>query len=484
MAVLSCTDCSGSSTASSDITDPGSPFSTASSHSEDSSASQHSAKMPPTQSAHHPAWPWNREDSPPLKRPAQDKTAFTKRHKINEGEIKVTQVTTCINNNTNITNAQESTCLITTDKKPNVKTKKDKQDVCKQVKITSYFKSQMKATTTYSKNANVVMKNELNTNKPVPKTTNNNNIRKVQIIPVKRNSIDNKPRKLAQVTVHRKILPAPSKIPEKIPVNNVNPMPNFPSAVAFTTVSFPHNLAYIHTKTPKPPDSIFIPQFTTLTADKLNAIPIVNRPCINVLQPIPKIATLNNFNCVKLNATLVPIVKLNTLPPSSSINPVALNVETASPTVLSAKPKTAIDTSVTLCNSTVVVTTKQTTTTVTGSSLETLQQNKCLEEQSPPDSDSGVSSKDNLEISVSQTVVVECQKSPILSQPKTIRFPAKKQEEIEVKDPRNRQEDDADCRWADCHAKFDTSGALLEHLQVNCLHNFIQTIILNWILFL
>lgn len=308
----------------------------------------------------------------------------------------------------------------------------------------------MKATATYAKS-------DLSAKKTVPKTTGSN-ARK----PAKKSPGDSKPRKLAQVTVHRKILPAPSKIPEKIPVNNINPMPNFPSAVAFTTVSFPHNLAYIHTKTPKPPDSIFIPQFTTLTAEKLNAIPLVNRPCINVLQPMPKIAALNNF--VKLNATVVPIVKLNALPPSSpvsnGISPVALNVETASPTVLSAKPKTATESaSLGVFNA----------ATVTGSLLEPLQPNKCLEELSPPDSDSGISSKDNLEISVTQTSIVECQKSPILSQPKTIRFPAKKQH-AEVKDARNRQDDDADCRWAECQAKFDTSGALLEHLQVRPEH--------------
>lgn len=68
--MLSCTDCSGSSTASSDITDPGSPFSTGSNHSEDS-ASQPPQKMPPTtqQHHHHPPWPWTGADEgPPLKK--------------------------------------------------------------------------------------------------------------------------------------------------------------------------------------------------------------------------------------------------------------------------------------------------------------------------------------------------------------------------------------------------------------------------------
>lgn len=111
---MSCTDCSGSSTASSDLTDPGSPFSTASSHSEDSASQP--AKMPPTQSAHHPPWPWATEDSPPLKRStsitAQDKPAFasTKRIKMDPTE-EAKQSPTCLNNNivktqTNKANAQ------------------------------------------------------------------------------------------------------------------------------------------------------------------------------------------------------------------------------------------------------------------------------------------------------------------------------------------------------------------------------------------
>lgn len=464
VAVLSCTDCSGSSTASSDITDPGSPFSTASSHSEDSSASQHSAKMPPTQSAHHPAWPWNREDSPPLKRPVQEKAAFPKRLKANENEVKSSQIT-CINNNSTAT--QRSTTPATpasllVEKRTGAKTKKDKQDVGKQGKITEYFKSQVKATTTFNKNLTALIKNELN--KTAPKSPNTN---KQSNAAPKKVPVESKPRKLAQVTVHRKILPAPSKVPEKITVNNMNPIPNFPPAVTFTAVTFPPNLTYIHTKTPKPPDNLFISQFTTLT-DKLNAIPLVNRPCINVIQPIQKITTLNNFNCVKLNATVVPIVKLNTMPSSPmngpSLNSIAMSVETASPTVLSAKPKMTEAHS--NLNPSVVVVPKQ-TTTVTSSSIENLQPTKCLDEQSPPDSDSGVSSKDNLEISVGQHVTVECQKSPILSQPKTIRFPAKKQEETDAKESRNRPDDEAMCRWAECHAKFDTSGALLEHLQVS-----------------
>lgn len=68
-------------------------------------------------------------------------------------------------------------------------------------------------------------------------------------------------------------------------------------------------------------------------------------------------------------------------------------------------------------------------------------------------------------VSVTEPVTVECQKSPILSQPKTIRFPAKQQDDSK-KEPRKHTTDSIHCRWDNCHAHFDTSGALLEHLQV------------------
>ncbi|XP_044730517.1 probable serine/threonine-protein kinase nek3 isoform X2 [Chrysoperla carnea] len=56
---------------------------------------------------------------------------------------------------------------------------------------------------------------------------------------------------------------------------------------------------------------------------------------------------------------------------------------------------------------------------------------------------------------------IESQKSPILSQPKTIRFPPRK---IDTASEERRL--DGKCQWSECHAKFETSGALLEHLQI------------------
>lgn len=387
VAVLSCTDCSGSSTASSDITDPGSPFSTGSNHSEDSGT--HSTKMPPTQSVNHPPWPWASDESPAtIKRPPDEKAVFPKR-------------------------------LKTSDKKSPACFSQPSDGVGpknKQGKITEYFKAQMKSNGIKKE----LSKTRVTLIEPNKQQLNvmlkSQALRKVDartVSPAVRKVVaDVKARKLSPVSVPRKILPAPSKIPEKI---QVGPIPSFPQTVTLTALSFPPNLTYLHAKTPKPPDNIFVQQ-----------IPIVNRTCL--IQPIQKLAPANTFNCFKLNGTVVPIVKLNTMPSrfNGSVQPVL-------------KPKTM-------------------ETTATSNVVP-------QKEASPADSDSGISGKDLLEVAVDQPVNVECQKSPILSQPKTIRFPAK-QKEPEEKEPRAHSSDTINCRWDDCHTHFDTSGALLEHLQV------------------
>lgn len=89
-----------------------------------------------------------------------------------------------------------------------------------------------------------------------------------------------------------------------------------------------------------------------------------------------------------------------------------------------------------------------------------------VQEKLPPgtDSDSGFSVKESLEIVVEEVDTAPPQKSPILSQPKTIRFPPAKDE---IKDTKTTPGQDSGlCRWAECSAQFETSGALLEHLQV------------------
>ncbi|KAK4886880.1 hypothetical protein RN001_003151 [Aquatica leii] len=528
VAVLSCTDCSGSSTASSDITDPGSPFSTASSHSEDSGSQP--AKMPPTQSAHHPPWPWARGDSPPMKRHIPDKTAFPKRIKTeNENVLKddgtivqkqeenkkppiclsstMTNITSSQvqneiisnksvpaevlstsnnnnNNNTKISSVMQNEKII--NKKVIKKT--EVQVAAKtQGKITEYFKAQMKANGIKKDMYNVAIKSNVAKNPNLHKyfslvgglkqhvTPKSQNQRKIDVrtvhTAVKKVAASAKSRKPSPVTVPRKILPAPSKVCDKVTVSSINDVNNFTPTVTLTTLTLPPNLAYLHTKTPKPPDNFIVQQFTTLGSDKINTIPIVSTtPCINtILHPLQKITTINNFNCIKLNATVVPIVKLNTLPSKvngSNFGSVALNVESAVPTVIPAKPKVSeCSIQTTFINAT-NLTPKQPSPSIK-INVESVQNKHRVDDKSSSNSDSGISTKDQLEVLVTQSAAVESQKSPILSQPKTIRFPAKQQENSECKEARSSSGSDSSyCRWEECHAHFDTSGALLEHLQL------------------
>ncbi|KAF2879756.1 hypothetical protein ILUMI_26413 [Ignelater luminosus] len=501
--------------------------------------------MPPTQSAHHPPWPWATGESPPIKRHTPEKTAFSKRLKTeDENALKqddnsrtvqtadedsnVRKPPACLSSTLNHLNTSQvgnqsiinksvptEVLAVSTDSNCNkapssnllqndklIKSKKvinKKPEVVvannkSQGKITEYFKSQMKANgikkELSSNNAAVKSNTVKNPNlhkyfslvgglKQNINVKTQNNLRKIDVRTVNPNikkvTADTKHRKLSPITVPRKILPAPSKVCDKVTVNsinNVNNVNNFTPTVTLTTLAIPPNLTYLHTKTPKPPDNFIVQQFTTLTSDKINAIPIVNTPCLNtMIHPLQKITTINNFNCIKLNATVVPIVKLNTLPSKvngSNFGSVALNVEAGVPTVLSAKPKVNECSVQTPIVHVANFTPKPQNIPTNTDGDAPIQSKRRIEEQSPSaSSDSGMSSKDQLEVSVNLVPTIEPQKSPILSQPKTIRFPAKQQDTTECKESRGTHSNDTSkCRWAECHAQFDTSGALLEHLQL------------------
>lgn len=436
VAVLSCTDCStysGSSTASSDITDPGSPFSTASSHSEDSASQP--PKMPPNLSAHHPPWPWTGGDTPPLKRTSPStKTASLKRLKTD----------------TDIKHSTNETLPVIDQKKRNeqkaVKRKKELLGACKvqQGKITEYFKSQMKTsvkkeTSTLTKTVEKV-ENKINMQKyftlidgpkvilngkcaKLPDLYKKFDVRTVTVTaPIKKVVLDSKTRKISQlISVPRKILPGPK--PEK---KQSTP------TVKLTALRLQQDLKCL--KNIQPIDNLFVNKIGNIKRTPQNAV-------IPILQ---KVTT--NLN-LKVSSTVVPIVKLNMpskLNGSNLNNNINLCVDTAVPTVPTIRPK---------------------------SPPEILKSpaspKECKEvSSSSSSSDSGVSVKDLLSISVTSTEEVEQQKSPILSQPKTIRFPAK-QISNEAQKERRSDTNDGLCRWSECQAQFDTSGALLEHLQVS-----------------
>ncbi|XP_017769665.1 PREDICTED: uncharacterized protein LOC108557589 isoform X2 [Nicrophorus vespilloides] len=418
--------------------------------------------MPPTQTAHHPPWSsWTEESTngvSNLKRTSPSlmtqsgcgiATTFSKRAKtvdiqqqqqlpqqqsavliaaplvastVASAAAVVTIPTTtpiCLNNNITSKSAQ-------TEPSPKQKKSEPQNPKLQQGKITEYFKSQYKPTSLIKKElSNIIIKtnNPSNPNKYVNLVESNKKIVRVpQKVPIERFP---KTR-----SVPRKILPAPSKQPIAHPIT---PVTGFPPII---TTLIP-NVAYIQTKAPKPPDNIFVLNE--------NTIPLVNRGASCIIQSLP------NFNCVKLNTTatnattVVPIVKLNM--PSKNYSSFNM-INTAVPTVLTAsKPNIT------------------TSSLITNATLDVSRQCITAEELSP--ADSGVSTASSLlevQVDEAKTPLEQAQKSPILSQPKTIRFPAK--ERTEPKDKITVNGDAATCQWDQCVAQFDTNGALLEHLQV------------------
>ncbi|CAH1970184.1 unnamed protein product [Acanthoscelides obtectus] len=600
VAVLSCTDCgsnSASSTASSDITsissgeeEPGSPFSTASTNSEDSGTGGGGSlgggggrRMPPTQSAPHPSWPWTGllNDPPPEqithKRslPATTVSSFAKRLKQAEAaadrdnnncsksrktpqlstgnKMTVTVTVTADPAKKQATNggtttpataptavptvvpatggggiaptgahakrqlARLASVAVKADCSPMEKLAKLKKSNAmaiataaaaaaltqdgvpkmQQGKITEYFKSQISKSNGIKKDLLNRLKKPM-VGKLVDQQTQFNSLKaqcqRKESKPSQKKMAASKAKKIT--TVPRKILPAPANGQDKMAINEhtLNNL-KFTPTVTLTALSFPaQNYAYLHPAAAKTPTAQpYVQQFTAITNDKI-PIPIINRtPCLNglnVIQPVQKIATINNFNCVKLN-TVVPIVKVNALPiaigtpvppqqaaPPPSLPAVALSVETALPTVLPAKPRVP-EASVPLVSQTTPATPVQPISNVLLCSRTTEpqecqvqtelreQQQEIREDKSPSDSDSGISSnRECLEVNVdldSSSLEAE-QKSPILSQPKTIRFPCKRDQKEEGKSPQHST--DGRCRWEKCDQRLDTSGALLEHLQV------------------
>lgn len=261
VAVLSCTDCSGSST-SSDITDPGSPFSTASSHSEDSGSAQQPAKMPPTQTAHHPPWLWTADEEPPsCKRPFEEKTAFPKRLKSSSNKEmdknKQSLTTTRTTQNSN-KSQQNFIKLVTSESKAsdkilnhnnnnstNCKIKKlSENSKMQQGKITEYFRSQTKSIKkegyTFGKH-NGAKKTSLNKFiSLVDQQTQFNSLkvhtpRKEIKMTASKKAVTAKTKKsIPSMTVPRKILPAPSHTDKMTIDEQLNNLANFTPTVTLT----------------------------------------------------------------------------------------------------------------------------------------------------------------------------------------------------------------------------------------------------------
>lgn len=434
VATLSCTDCSGSSTASSDITEPGSPFSTASSHSEDSQSN----KMAPNTGAHHPPWPW------------QDAGSCTRT------QSKRAKQQTVSAQHDNMTNS-------------------DKRQT-QQGKITEYFKSQIKANgvkkdTTIKASGDAFKKvhNNLIVNGKQkyytlidgPKVILNSKcsklppdlLRKLDVHALSKNLlVDKKMRKISNLNgIPVKLLPKPM-----LGVGNKSKPTQATLTAKTVTNSIDAlfmNASKIHTKRTQP-GTVHVQKFT-------------------------QVANLN----LKVSSTIVPIVKINNLPSktnsnnslsskSSVVNSTTLSVETGVPTVPMVKLKSCILESLkpTLVRPVSSV----------GRLHHNADQKKNKVHDTVVDSGGGVNHVSGVSSPLSVCVSTDIgsepqheQKSPILSQPKTIRFPAKADDvSIAGQGSTSRRGSDAAsdlgaCRWAGCQMpQFNTSGALLEHLQV------------------
>lgn len=202
---------------------------------------------------------------------------------------------------------------------------------------------------------------------------------------------------------------------------------------------------------------------------------------------------VTNHN-LQVSSAAVPIVKLNNLPSkinsnvnhnnnisssSTNVNSTMLSIETGVPTVPVARPKTsAVDL--------LKPASPKSACSTDSINLRThdVSEHKfkaVVDNTGNASSDSGIPSSP-LSVGVTTDTNEDSQppsqpqKSPILSQPKTIRFP-KPVEEISSRqgsaDLSRRgsdtggSNDNGYCRWSGCLTpQFETSGALLEHLQV------------------
>lgn len=361
-----------------------------------------------------------------------------------------------------------------------------------QGKITEYFKSQYKSSTILKKElSNIMIKTIANPNSKFAASKKLDVIPKKAIPRLHRQASMEKPIVKSPRTIPRKILPAPSKaesnngiisMGHQITANNYHP------PIITTLIPNVYAIQAPQAKTPsKPTDSsgIYVPQFAL--NDKLNAIPIMTTrgtPPLGIIQPLQKVTTINSLNninnFVKLNtsASMMPtILKLNANfhhQQTNVINTVAVPSVGCKPVEGSVNSVTAVTTSHHQVISNVMETETHSTCeerlvgedgnkaeAVVAAKVETRTQ--LPEELSP--ADSGVSS--NLEVLINDDELLKAdaaQKSPILSQPKTIRFPAK--ERLPVPKKIAVRADRAACQWDQCAAQFDTNGALLEHLQV------------------
>lgn len=382
--MLSCTDCSGSSSGTSDITEPGSPFSTTSSNSSTSESDPENSipgKMPPTQSTETATWPWSgdieqdRGPHSPPKRSYHEPTSV-KRLKTNSG----------VHNNIG-KRVSDDDCV--------------HKNCCKtglqQGKITEYFKAQIKL----QKKCDISVKVQKNGS-----IVANNN-------------------KLA-------VYLSGNSVPAILSVPVVTKLPDVFQREQKDGSTLPVELDEV-----KKFVNVINQNDFLNSAEKCNSFSFITPPSV---------CRESSDNHGTLNTEVSSVFRK----PDSVLKTHSQSVsslDSDSATCVSSKPKSQEDVTNDL-------------------SLKTVLSSPSSSDSPVDDSSSSVSST-SLSVSVNDS---PCDKpslpSPILSAPRTIRFPV-----------RNGWKghsflSDIVCRWTGCEASFSTSTGLLEHLQVNKLPLF------------
>lgn len=206
-----------------------------------------------------------------------------------------------------------------------------------------------------------------------------------------------------------------------------------------------------------------------------------------VSQKLSQISVNSNFVTNQLNTGLVTTYSTikNPTPPAPQLLseppklvPCTLKIETAFPTIPVLPQQNGSEKILDLCSPTIpLLSPKEPQQNCLASPksliLERIRQ-KTLFELTTYDM---ITESPRIDTEFQTASLPECAKSPILSQPKTIRFPAEYTDVIRVPGSRVVRKSDGRivgmCYWDKCNAKYDTCSKLLDHLQTQ--HVNLQT---------
>lgn len=185
----------------------------------------------------------------------------------------------------------------------------------------------------------------------------------------------------------------------------------------------------------------------------------------------------------KTTPTLKPGVHMSLEPPR--LVPVSLKVNTALPITVPVTPPKIMTptTTIDLCSPTIPMLSpkEKIMTSPTSPRSLVLERIKSKKPTIEINDDSTITTEDSevsVHVSIEETITLEAgvtpnlperSKSPILTQPKTIRFPVDRAARMRMGIKGARKSDshsDGGCYWDGCNEKFDNNSLLLDHLQV------------------